>query len=322
MEVQPSRGRRSGPNRRWRLTRLISLSGFPNAWAGRRTYACPLTPVRSASRASPIGTSGTLRDGRPRRDMALCVAPVVCNPTVCERVKLGARTSACPAARGGTVNTATESGVRTRAGGIAAIFFAVLFVIGVICAVADSPDIDESNAKWLSFYRDSGNRREILIGAFILAVAVIALLVFAGALRERLRATPASAWLGTAAVAGGVAFAAMISVFATALGSVPAIVAFNDGPLPRDADIMRVMQSLGFGALLIFGMAAAGVLVVCASIAAGRAALYPRWMVIVGVIFGVVIALLGWIFIPMVLVPIWALLTGIFMLRRQAATVT
>jgi hypothetical protein len=214
----------------------------------------------------------------------------------------------------------TRSGLR--AGGIAAIVFAVLFVVGFLF-VSDTPDGDESNLKWLRYYADSDNRRMIVIGAIVLALAAVAFLVFLGVLRERLRGAATGAeWVGTTAFASGLLFVAMLAVAALGTGSVSASVEFGDAPVVRDADVLRTFESLGIGALVLFGAAAAGLLIITTSIAGGRAALLPRWLVIAGYIAGVIVLLGGLFFIPLVLFVLWMLVVGIVMLRGSGAAAT
>jgi hypothetical protein len=214
----------------------------------------------------------------------------------------------------------TRSGLR--AGGIAAIVFAVLFVVGFLL-VSDTPNGDESNAKWLRYFADSDNRRMIVIGAIVLALAAVAFLVFLGVLRERLRGAATGAeWVGTTAFASGLLFVAMLAVAALGTGSVSASVQFGDNPVVRDADVLRTFESLGIGALVLFGSAAAGLLIITTSIAGGRAALLPRWLVVAGYIAGVIVLLGGLFFIPLVLFVLWMLVVGIVMLRGSGAAAT
>jgi hypothetical protein len=214
----------------------------------------------------------------------------------------------------------TRSGLR--AGGIAAIVFAVLFVVGFLL-VSDTPDGDESNLKWVRYFADSDNRRMIVIGAIVLALAAVAFLVFLGVLRERLRgAAPGAEWVGTTAFASGLLFVAMLAVAALGAGSVSASVEFGDAPVVRDADVLRTFESLGIGALVLFGAAAAGLLIITTSIAGGRAALLPRWLVVAGYIAGVIVLLGGLFFIPLVLFVLWMLVVGIVMLRGSGAAAT
>jgi hypothetical protein len=189
------------------------------------------------------------------------------------------------------VASTTGTGRGLRWGGIAGIVFAVLFVIGFLL-VADTPDTDESNAAWVRYFADSDNRRMIVIGVIIWALAVLAFLVFLGVLCEQLRnASPGSEWISTVAFASGLVFAAMLAVAGLGAGSVPASIEFGDNPVVRDADVIRTLDSLGFGALLVFGAATAGLLILTSSIVAGRTALLPRWLVITGYVVGVIVIL-------------------------------
>jgi hypothetical protein len=207
-----------------------------------------------------------------------------------------------------------------RWGGIAAIVFAVLFVVGFLM-VSDTPDGDESNARWVRYYADSGNRRMIVIGVILLTLAAIAFLIFLGILRERLRGAAAgSEWIATVAFASGVVFVAMLAVFAIGQGSVAASVVFGDAPVPRDADLMRTFVSAGFGAILLFGATTAGLLIVTTSVVSGRTALLPRWLVVSSYVAGVIVFLGGLLFVPIVLFLLWMLAVGIVMIARSGAT--
>jgi hypothetical protein len=214
----------------------------------------------------------------------------------------------------------TRTGLRT--GGIAAIVFAVLFVVGFLF-VSDTPEGDESNLKWLRYYADSDNRRMIIIGAIVLALAAVAFLVFLGVLRERLRnVSPGSEWVGTTAFASGLLFVAMLAVSTLGTASVSASIEFGDAPVVRDADVLRTFESLGIGALVLFGAAAAGLLIITTSVAAGRSALFPRWLVVAGYVAGVIVLVGGLLFLPLVLFVLWMLVVGIVMLRGSRAAAT
>jgi hypothetical protein len=88
--------------------------------------------------------------------------------------------------------------------------FAVLFVVGFLLNT-NTPEGDESNAEWVRHFADSGNRRMIVTGAILLALATLAFLIFLGALRDRLRtAAPGTEWISTIAFASGTVFVAMV----------------------------------------------------------------------------------------------------------------
>src|SRR6266536_1661617 len=182
-----------------------------------------------------------------------------------------------PSRKGWEMAVTRTEGARTglMAGGIAAIVFAVLFVVGFLLT-SDTPDGNESDLKWVRYFADSGHRRMIVTGAILLTLAAVAFLIFLGVLRERLRgAAPGSEWVST------IAFAAMIGVFTVGKGAVAAGITFGDNPVPRDASIMRSFESLGFGGLLLFGAGFAGLLIFTTSIVSGRGALLPGWLVVV-----------------------------------------
>src|SRR5260370_15872331 len=147
----------------------------------------------------------------------------------------------------------------------------------------DTTDGNAAKREWLKYFRESGNRRMLVIGALIFAVALLGFLLFLGVLRERLRnSSPGGEWVATIAFASGIAFVGAVVVFALGQGSVAAGVQFGDNPVPRDADIMRTLTSVGFGAMLVFGAASAGLLVITTSLAGGRAGLVPRWLLVTG----------------------------------------
>jgi hypothetical protein len=206
------------------------------------------------------------------------------------------------------------------AGGIAALVFAVLFVVGFLM-VSDTPDGDASNREWRRYFLDSGNRRMIVIGVIMLTLAAIAFLFFLGVLREQLRAAAVgSEWIATVTFASGVVMVAMLAVFALGQGSVAASVVFGDAPVPRDADIMRTFVSAGFGAILLFGATTAGLLIFTTSIVSHRAALLPRWLVVSGYVAGVIVFLGGLLFFPFVLFLLWMVAIGIVMISRSRVT--
>jgi hypothetical protein len=211
----------------------------------------------------------------------------------------------------------TRSGLRW--GGISGIAFVVLFVVGFLMTT-DTPDGNASNREWLKYFRDSGNRRMLVIGALIFAVALLGFLLFLGVLRERLRnSSPGGEWVATVAFASGIAFVGAVVVFALGQGSVAAGVQFGDNPVPRDADIMRTLTSVGFGAMLVFGAASAGLLVIATSVAGGRAGLLSRWLAVTGYVVGVIVIVGGLLFFPFVLFVLWVLAVSIVMLRGSGA---
>lgn len=92
----------------------------------------------------------------------------------------------------------------------------ILFVVLVIAAFAvggETPDVDDSAKKVVSFYVDNSDEQQF--GSALLAMACVALLFFLGSLRQTLGAAAGDeGGLSTVVVIGGVMIAVGASVFA------------------------------------------------------------------------------------------------------------
>jgi predicted lipid-binding transport protein (Tim44 family) len=79
-----------------------------------------------------------------------------------------------------------------------------------------------------------------------------------------------------------------------------------------------VLQSLGYGSLLVWGGLAASAMVATVSVAALREAVFPAWFGWLGALAAIV--LLGAvIFFPMAALPIWVLIASVLLFRRSDA---
>jgi len=223
---------------------------------------------------------------------------------------------AAPETVGGARANGSGAGA-LRWGGIGGIVFAVAFVVGVLLTT-DTPDGDAPNREWREYFADSGNRWMIIIGAFVLALAVLGLLLFLSTLRERVRGSSGSEWFSTAMLASGITLVAMIGVGGATLAAVAASIEIGEGSVPRSADIPRTIESIGFGAILVFGMAAAGLMIATATVAGKRAGLLPGWLAITGYVVAVLVLLGGVFFIPLVLLVLWVLAVSILLLRQPS----
>ena len=210
-----------------------------------------------------------------------------------------------------------------RSGAWAGIVFAVLYVVGVIM-MGDQPDTTDkmkdspklAEAAWLKFYADGDNRAFILIGAFVLAAAVIALLVFASYLQDRLADDGASSTTTRLVFGGAVLFAAVTLAGTAALAWIPGAKEFGDSPLPVGS-INYLSSQLGFALMLLGGGAAAALFLVSAGWAATRVGTLPKWLAWAGVVIGVLLFFFGVFFLPMALLVLWVLVTSIVLLRHR-----
>ena len=213
--------------------------------------------------------------------------------------------------------------VQKRSGPWAGIVFAVLYVLGILMA-ASSPDITDkvkrspalSEAAWHKYYADSGHRTVIIIGAFVLAAAMLALMIFVSFLQDRLANDGAPTVTSRLVFAGALLFAAVTLAGAAALAWLPGAKAFGDSPLPAGS-INYLASQLAFGLLLLGGGAAAALLLVSAGWAATRTGTLPKWLGWAGIVTGVLLFFLSAFFLPMALLVLWVLVTSVVLLRHH-----
>lgn len=204
-----------------------------------------------------------------------------------------------------------------RGGAWAGIAFVVLFVVRFV-AFLDTPDGDASVREWTQYFEDSGNRMQSIVGGYFMGLAGLAFLWFLVALCRRLREAEApSGFLTGVTFGAGLLFVAMVFASGAAMASVAAGVEFGDVPAP-DGEFARQLEGLGFGFLLLYGMFAAGICMVAASIVALRRAVLPRWLAIAGIVAGLLVIPFGVFFLPLVLLALWALAVAIVLIRTPA----
>jgi hypothetical protein len=204
-----------------------------------------------------------------------------------------------------------------RWGAIAGIAFVVFLVLRFV-AFLDTPDSDAPVREWTEYFDDSGNRTVSILGAYSQLLAGLGFLGFIWALRARLRVAERSAdGFSALAFGAGLVFVGLVFVSAAAIANVAAGVEFGDIPAP-DGEFARQFESLGFGLLLLFGMFAAGVCIAATSASALASGVLPRWLAITGLVVAVIVAVLGVVFFPLILLVLWVLAVSIVMLQRPA----
>jgi hypothetical protein len=197
----------------------------------------------------------------------------------------------------------------------AGLLAAITFVVGLAMS-ANSPDNSDPDAKIISWYADHGHRVGVVIGAFVLAFCGLFLLWFASGLRQRLRvAEGPEGRLANVALGGGVLLVAMLWVGAAALGAIPAGVSLGGSKELTDADLGRFLPSVGFGAILIFGMFGAIALIDATAVVIMRTGVLPRWFAWLGFVCGVVL-LFGAVFLPVIALPIWLIAASVVLYRQ------
>lgn len=193
---------------------------------------------------------------------------------------------------------------RAMAAGVA---FVILFVVGVFEFFGNAPSIHKHEsdavaaAKYVAKLSSSGHRTGLLVAAYLFILAGLAFVWFALGLQARLTSTMAGRFVSALGVLGAAAMAAA----AMAIAGVAGAVTFGHQPVPQDGDTMRVVMDLAFPFLfVVFGLVAAALIATIA--VAGRGSGFAGWQVNLAWL-GALGALLGVIFLPMVLALLWFL---------------
>lgn len=199
----------------------------------------------------------------------------------------------------------------------AGLAFVVLFVAGFIITGSSNAEYDDPRA-WLSDLDDSGYRTQHLVGAYLMVASAIAFLVFSKGLLGRVAgARPVRDLPAALADAGATLFAGIVLVSGILAASVAGAIESGGTRIPDSADVPIHFDQLSVALLLIPGGFTAALFIATVSEMARRAQTFPRWLTWFGFLSAVV-ALFAALFFPFLIIPIWTLVSSIFLLVRGA----
>lgn len=193
-----------------------------------------------------------------------------------------------------------------------AIAFAVLLVAGVLVAGAGSDTADKSAEEVVKLFRD--NKSAEIVAGYLLVLAGLAFLPLAWTMIKRVSAGLSE--MGEQLARWSVVlFVAMLLSSGILFASLSAAVSLGGEDDPP-ADLIRFVPQIGFGMLLLAGALSASLFLVLVSRARQRSGAVLKWFWILGYVAAVAM-LVAVMFIPMVLLPIWAIAAAV-VLRTQA----
>jgi MFS family permease len=209
--------------------------------------------------------------------------------------------------------------MRSRTAALAGIAFVVLYVVAWF--VSKTPDSDASSAQIADYYSDRGNRILMIVSAYLFVVSGLVFLHFITGIRARLVADARHAAEGTFVVAAGAVFVGLLMAGAMALAAVPASISFDSSSgtgVPTSGDVVSIIQSAGYGMILVGGMLSAAAMILAASLLIMRTRLLPGWTAWLGFAAAVVL-LFAVVWVPQIALVIWVLALSIVMLRAPSA---
>ncbi len=193
----------------------------------------------------------------------------------------------------------------------AGIAFAVLFVAGFFIhgVTPEGDEVDE----WQTYWDDSGHRTQAIIGAYLMIAGLFAFLWFA---RDLLGRVGGSQLLSSIAQGASTLFVGILLIGVLIATAIAGSVEFGDAPVPEGADLAIQLDQLAFGLLLLPGCLSAAVFIGVVSELARRSDALPTWLVWAGYVVAA-LQLLSVLFIPLALIPLWAVVTAIVLLLRS-----
>jgi hypothetical protein len=196
---------------------------------------------------------------------------------------------------------------------IFAVLFAVSLVVGLLMSGMANDTSNKSDDEVLKLFHD--HKGAGAAAAYFFAFAGLVFLPLAWTLIRRV-AVGLSPLAEQIARWTAVLFVAMVFAGGMTLSTLALTAVFGNEKDPS-ADLIRFLPQLGYPMLLIAGGLSVGVFLAVVSRAGQRSATLPKWHVIIGYVAAVAM-LVAPLFVPMVLIPIWAIASAVA-LRRPAA---
>ena len=209
---------------------------------------------------------------------------------------------------------ASRRGVAGRRRAWSAIGFAVLYVGGLVPLGDLLGSFGDSDATFVEFFAEDGNRAGVLIGGIVFALAGLTFLWFLAHLRMSI---DGQGPLPHVVSAAGVAFVVLMLAGAATLVTVPYARIFGEA-LDEESILVgseALLPQLGYVLLAVLAMWVAAAMILAVTIAARGQGLFPRWLVRLGIAASVFVFLLGPSVMGLLGVPVWALAVGVHWLR-------
>jgi hypothetical protein len=185
-------------------------------------------------------------------------------------------------------------------------------VVGFLVS-GSSPDSSDSNREITAYLTKDSNQTKNIVAFFILLVAMLFLITFIAALRDRLVLAAGDGVRSSLAYGAGL-LSSVLLFLAIAIFISPIILADDASKIPVDPSVYRITQDLGY--MVWVASTVIGALVVWATSAVALATgILPRWFAWAGIVAGV-ICLFGIFFFPIFVYWLWILVASILLTLR------
>lgn len=179
--------------------------------------------------------------------------------------------------------------------------------------------VGDPDQQFVSYFSDTSNRVRDIAGAYVLAAAGLAFVVFLAHMYATLREHAVGRALPLTALGAGLIFVALLLAAAAALSAVPTSLAlaamFDEERHEFGPDVSRLATQFGF-MLLVFAMWAAAACIAAISLAGRATGSFPGWLVGFGFVAAFLL-LFSFFFMPAAALPIWVLVVSLVLSRRR-----
>jgi hypothetical protein len=202
-----------------------------------------------------------------------------------------------------------------RSAGVAGIAFSVLFVASIIAATFRPPDgLDEAGL--VDWFQGSSQTWITISALYLVPFAGITFLWFIGVVRDRIGAHE-DQFFATVLLGSGLLFVAMYWSSAALMASLVAGNSFDASP-PLTADRLEAVRSQAFSFMFVLAARAAAVFMLVASTITRRSGVFPRPLVTIGYVIGLVMLFgLSFMHLIVLLFPAWVFVVSLYLLRAE-----
>ena len=202
------------------------------------------------------------------------------------------------------------------AAAIAGLAFAGLaFVASTLLSA--QPATSAPPAEVVAWYGDSANRTSVITALVLTAFAAIAFLWYIAVIRRRVGVRE-DQFFATVFLGSGFLVAAILLTGVTVMSSVAIGMELENGALPTPG-VFTVVNGLGHGLLLLVLPRVQAVFIITTSTVGIRTGAFPKWLAIIGYLFGLGMLIVPLLIEPVALVfPLWVgLMSAVLLVRRR-----
>ena len=197
---------------------------------------------------------------------------------------------------------------------LAGVLAVVCSLVGVL-HVLNQPQTKDSNAKIAAYFADHAHRVQGAVTFFVYLAGIVFLLVFLGALRERLVAAEGQPGrLSALAFGAGIAAIPLWGI-SMLLANAMSFTVGESSAFTVDPNTYRLLGVVSYFTWVI-ALFVSSVVVWATSAVALRTGVLPRWYAVAGIVVGAV-QLFGLFFFPFVAWWLWIIVTSVLLVTRR-----